>query len=395
MKYENIMRFFQPRSLVVAALTGWQALAPVLLQASDLTDWRDWMQTITPKSYLCRHISTPIVIDGKLGDAAWTNAPWTDDFVDIQGDVKPKPRFRTRAKLLWDDHYLYIAAELEESDAWATLTKHDSVIFHDPDIEVFMDPKGETQPYYEFEMNALNTTWDLRLDKPYMDQGKPDNSWEIPGAKTAVYVNGTLNHDGDTDRGWTVEIAFPWKVLSEDAYHPGPPTEGGQWRINFSRVEWQITHTNGVYQKVPGVPEDNWVWSPQGVIDMHRPEMWGVVQFTRRPAPEKISIAPIPGKPARDRALEFYYAERDFWSAHQSWTTNLAELNLNPGMLPPGVESPVIEPTTDGYVCSVGFSEGGKQRVWRIRQDRLLKFDEPMPVKTNNNFNGTLQNHTQ
>ncbi len=95
------------------------------------------------------------------------------DFVDIQGDAKPKPRFRTRAKMLWDDNYLYIAAEIQEPHVWATLTNHDSVIFQDPDFEVFMDPKGETQPYYEFEMNALNTTWDLRLNKPYMDQGKP------------------------------------------------------------------------------------------------------------------------------------------------------------------------------------------------------------------------------
>ena len=25
--------------------------------------------------------------------------------------------------------------------------------------------------------------------------------------------------------------------------------------------------------------EDNWVWSPQGLVDMHVPERWGVVQF--------------------------------------------------------------------------------------------------------------------
>ena len=100
-------------------------------------------------------------------------------------------------------------------------------------------------------MNALNTSWDLLLDKPYMDQGKPDNAWDIPGLKTAVHVNGTLNNPADTDQGWTVEIAFPWKVLAEHARHAGPPTEGEQWRIDFSRVEWQITTNGGVYKKVP------------------------------------------------------------------------------------------------------------------------------------------------
>ncbi|HZI33242.1 MAG TPA: carbohydrate-binding family 9-like protein, partial [Candidatus Binatia bacterium] len=285
-------RRFSPAGITLfVVLVGCLALTPVLSRAGNLAGWQDRMQIITPKSYLCRHVSTPVEIDGKLDDAGWSNAPWTDAFVDIQGDAKSKPRFRTRARMLWDDHYLYLAAELEEPDVWATLTNHDSVIFQDPDFEVFINPNGETQPYYEFEMNALNTTWDLRLNKPYMDQGKPDNAWEIPGAKTAVHVNGTLNHPGDTDQGWTVEMAFPWEALSQDARHAGPPADGEQWRINFSRVEWRITTTNGVCQKVPGVPEDNWVWSPQGVVDMHRPEMWGVVQFSTAPVTKMIPIA--------------------------------------------------------------------------------------------------------
>ncbi len=47
--------------------------------------------------------------------------------------------------------------------------------------------------YYEFEMNALNTGWDLFLPKPYNAGGKADNSWDIAGLKTAVAVQGTLN----------------------------------------------------------------------------------------------------------------------------------------------------------------------------------------------------------
>ena len=233
------------------------------------TDWDDWhgkMEPIIPRGYLCHHTAAPIVVDGTLGEAAWAAAPWTADFVDIQGEAKPRPRFRTRVKMLWDDDCLYIAAELEEPHVWATLTRHDSVIFQDPDFEVFMDPDGDTHAYYEFEMNALNTSWDLLLDKPYMDQGKPNDAWDIPGLKTAVHVNGTLNNSTDTDQGWTVEIAFPWKVLAEHARHAGPPTEGEQWRIDFSRVEWRVTSNGGAYKKVPDLPEDNWVWSPTGVV---------------------------------------------------------------------------------------------------------------------------------
>ena len=223
-----------------------------------------------PLRYACHYTATPIAVDGKLDDAAWAKAEWTTDFVDIEGDAKPKPRFRTRAKMLWDAKYLYIAAEMEEPNVHATLTKHDSVIFKDDDFEVFVKPLPKTLSYYEFEMNALNTSWDLFLPKPYKMQGEPDNSWDIQGLKTAVHVEGTLNQPGDVDRGWTVEIAYPLDAF-ESRQHVPTPVDGTEWRINFSRVEWKAGQAR----------EDNWVWSPQGLVDMHVPERWGYLVFRR------------------------------------------------------------------------------------------------------------------
>lgn len=234
-----------------------------------------------PKLYESPRASGPVKVDGRLDDAAWKSAPWTDYFVDIEGDAKPLPRFRTRVKMLWDDEYFYVGASMEEPHVWGTLTKHDSVIFHDNDFEVFIDPNGDTLEYYEFEINALNTGWDLFLDKPYRHGGKARNEWEIPGLRTAVHVDGTLNDSRDRDRGWSVEIAFPWKVLAVYAHKPAPPRPGDEWRVNFSRVQWQHRIVDGKYQKVPDTKEDNWVWSPQGVVNMHIPEKWGRVRFIR------------------------------------------------------------------------------------------------------------------
>ena len=52
-------------------------------------------------------------------------------------------------------------AELEEPEVWATLTERDSVIYHDNDFEVFIDPDGDNHDYYEFEINALGTTYQV------------------------------------------------------------------------------------------------------------------------------------------------------------------------------------------------------------------------------------------
>ena len=122
-----------------------------------------------------------------------------------------------------------------------------------------------------------------------------------------------------------MELAFPWKALAEHARHAGPPDDGEQWRINFSRVEWQITHTNGAYQKIPNLPEDNWVWSPQGVVDMHRPEMWGVVQFTRQSAKQK-TFRRSNSRQARARVWrwKFITQRHDFCAEHKGWATNRA-----------------------------------------------------------------------
>ena len=238
-----------------------------------------------PERYTCFRAASPIRDDGLLDEPAWRNAPWTAAFVDIEGAARPRPRFQTRAKMLWDDKFLYVAAELEEPHVWATLTAHDSVIFHDNDFEVFLNPSGDGRNYFEFEINALNTSWDLFLPKPYREGGKADNSWEIPGLQTGIAIQGTLNNPGDVDRGWTVELAFPWDAFASRA-PVRRPAPGEEWRVNFSRVEWRTEIRDGRYVKVQGLKEDNWVWSPQGVVNMHVPDRWGYVRFSgETPAP--------------------------------------------------------------------------------------------------------------
>jgi hypothetical protein len=237
-----------------------------------------------PKSYRCRRADHPVRVTGRGDDPAWASADWTDDFVDIEGDAKPKPRFRTRAKMLWDDQFLYVFAQMEEPHVCGTITRRNAVVFYDNDFEVFMDPDGDGDNYYEFEMNALNTVWELTLPVRYSRGGKPIDPSNLPGLVSAVHVDGTLNDPSDIDRGWSVEVAFPMAALAR--YNLGratPPKPGDVWRINFSRVEWTHSVVDGRYVKPPReqVPEDNWVWSPQGLIDMHQPEHWGYVTFER------------------------------------------------------------------------------------------------------------------
>ncbi|MFO0907824.1 MAG: carbohydrate-binding family 9-like protein [Isosphaeraceae bacterium] len=333
-----------------------------------------------PRGYVCLRATAPIRIDGKLDEASWTAAPWSDDFEDIEGSIRPRPRFRTRMKLLWDDRYFYVAAELEEPHIWATLTQHDSVIFHDNDFEVFIDPDGDHHEYYEFEINALNTGWDLFLAKPYRDGGPARNEWEIPGLKTAVHIDGTLNEPSDQDRTWSVEIAIPWTVLGEYAHRPVPPRPGDQWRINFSRVEWKHQIENGRYRKVANTREDNWVWSPQGVIDMHRPERWGYVQFSDRPpGVDVFRRDPLEG--VRDRLVEIYHAQKRYRDENKRWAARLDLLKLTTSTPLPGESPPTLHLDDDDYRAEIRLDgrEGRPPvRLW-IESDSRLRVEPIRP----------------
>lgn len=106
-----------------------------------------------PKTYVAHSTDERIIIDGTAVETAWDKAAWSSDFIDIEG-IK-KPTYRTRMKILWDTHYLYFYAQMEEPHVWATLKQHDTVIFYNNDFEIFIDPDGDTHDYMEIEMNAL------------------------------------------------------------------------------------------------------------------------------------------------------------------------------------------------------------------------------------------------
>ena len=327
----------------------------------------------SPKPYVCYKAASPINIDGKTDEQSWEKTEWTDTFVDIEGKSKPLPRFQTKVKMLWDEKYFYIAAELEEPDVWATLTERDAVIFYDNDFEVFIDPDGDTHQYYEIEMNALNTVWDLLLIEPYRDGGPAVNAWDIKGLKSAVHIDGTVNQPNDKDKGWTIEIAFPWDVLKECAHKDAPPKSRDQWRVNFSRVEWKTDVKDGKYQKTidpktgKSFPEDNWVWSPQGLINMHCPEMWGFVRFSDKLVGTQAEQFKFNTEENIKWALrQIYYEEKKYFEKNHKYTVDLNELGLT-DLKMDGYNAPFIQITSNLYEVITAELDG--KTKWHISQD--------------------------
>jgi hypothetical protein len=351
---------------IAAALTAWAAMHA---QPPPQADFEKL--PFAPRRAICYRAPAAPSIDGRLTEPAWQAAPWSDGFVDIDG--MRRPSLSTRVKMLWDDGHFYIGAELEEPDLWGTLEARDSVIFQDNDFEVFIDPDGDTHSYYELEINALNTVWDLLLVQPYRDGGPALHAWDIADLRTAVDLRGTINRPGDRDQGWSIEMAIPWTILAEAAPRRSRPRAGDQWRVNFSRVQWQLDERSGKYAKRTDaktgkpLPEDNWVWSPQGAINMHMPERWGFVQFSASAAGEAATDFLEDRNERIKWALRrLYYRQREYRSTHGRYAADLAALNVQ-DIRVEGIEfRPSIQVTDSLYELRAAGFDGA---VVHLRQD--------------------------
>lgn len=288
----------------------------------------------TPLHYVVSKTATPPSIDGDLSDPVWKAAVWTEGFSDIEGDIHPGPAYTTRVKMLWDDRNLYIGAELEEPNIWAYLSHHDDIVFKDNDFEVFIDPNNNAKRYYEVEINAIQTIFDLFLPQPYRHGSGSVVTWDMPGLRKAVRIDGTLNNGKDKDRRWTVEYAVP--IRSMNTFPDSTAVDvhpGSLWRINFSRVQWDMEWKDGKYiRKTDPVshrlsPEHNWVWSPQGIINMHFPERWGYLQFVDQPT--DAFVLPV-AEILKNKLWEFYYRQHLYYRQHGIYAGTADALGMDP-----------------------------------------------------------------
>lgn len=285
------------------------------------------LTAFSPRHYICYHAPLAPQIDGK-SEAVWDLVPWTENFVDIESPLTPP--YDTQVKMLWDEQGLYFLARLDGPNIQASLTERESVIFRDNDFEIFIDPDGDTHLYYEYEINALGTEWDLLMAKPYRDGGPAISAWDIEGVQSAVYLSGTLNDPSDIDQYWQVEIFFPWRSLVECAPGNRIPKDQEQWRINFARVHWNWDVRQGRYHKMTDpetgkeLPENNWVWSPQGKINMHIPEKWGYLQFSTQQAGRRlVAFVEDVDQAVKLQLRDYYYLQRNYHEEQGGYANSL------------------------------------------------------------------------
>jgi len=217
----------------------------------------------------CRWATGAITIDGKADEAAWAKAQVLQDFAVFWQNRKAKTP--TKARLLWDEQYLYFTAEMEDSDLYADVKEHNGMTWNDDVFELFFKPSEDKLQYWEFQVNALNTQLELFLSSRGSGGYRRFGPLTKYGMESAVKLQGTLNKWEDKDTGWTVEGRIPWKAFQSAG---GKPKAGAKWSFALCRYDYSTAFDR------PELSSS----APLTQPDFHRYEDYGMLTFV---GPEK------------------------------------------------------------------------------------------------------------
>jgi len=164
-------------------------------------------------------IKGQMIIDGKLGEAEWQQAPRAADFTQASPRPGEKSVQRTEVSILYDDQAVYIGAMIYES--------HPDSIFKQ------LSPRDN---FEDFNTDAFGVTFDTYFDK--------QNATQFIVTAAGVQADGIVKFDGVdrswnaawyskvicNDSGWCVEMKIPYSALRF------PQRDIQQWGVNFLRI---------------------------------------------------------------------------------------------------------------------------------------------------------------
>jgi hypothetical protein len=169
------------------------------------------------KSFEIHRAQSAPVIDGRLDDDVWKNASVVDDFQQTSPLDGAVPTESTVVRVTYDDEFLYIAADLRDSNPDKISAKQmiqGKLFFSDDRFYVMLDSFNSKRNDYFFQVNANGVRREALRENNARFIEEWATIWE---AESAIHEN-----------GWATEIAIPFKSIS---FSPDSDT----WGINFGR----------------------------------------------------------------------------------------------------------------------------------------------------------------
>jgi hypothetical protein len=217
-----------------------------------------------PPTMIAHKRAGELKIDGVLDEPAWQKAERAGPFIAYDG--KRRIRNATHVRVLWDEDHLWVGFECDDVDIHTPYKERDDPLYESEAVEVFIDADGDKDEYVELQAAAN----DVHFDAAFKGGRRKnfDTSYNV-SYETKAKLDGTFNDDSDRDKGWVSEWRIPIAELRDV---PAKPSVGGEWKVNFFRLE--RVRRNG---KVVGAEASAWSSPLSG--DFHNLDRFGTLKF--------------------------------------------------------------------------------------------------------------------
>jgi hypothetical protein len=214
----------------------------------------------------------PITIDGKMDEAAWSNAQVVsfDNFFRID---KPVEKQKSKFSMLWDSASLYLFYEFEDTSLTVKETMPDARPYLDDCAEFFVVPVPDSlYMHFGFEVNLNKAIYDYIVLWRYYNNRTIFIRGYNPQFKVEATYEGTINNDNDKDKGWKMEFQIPFTALSDfqNFYRPKP---GVRWAFQAVRQDRNLVDDRFRSSSTLFPIYDF-------RLDVHQPAQFGLMEFS-------------------------------------------------------------------------------------------------------------------
>ncbi|HEX5829367.1 MAG TPA: DUF5916 domain-containing protein [Gemmatimonadaceae bacterium] len=171
-------------------------------------------------------------LDGRADDAAWSNAPVIDQFLEYEPNPGAETRFRTEARVAYDARNLYVLVRMFDPapDSIVSLLARRDERVPSEQLKLVIDSYHDRRTAYQFAVNPAGVKRDFYVYNDNIEDPSWDAVWDVATAVDSA--------------GWVAEFRIP---LSQLRYADRPEHTFGLMIVRDvartgARISWPLFH---------------------------------------------------------------------------------------------------------------------------------------------------------
>jgi hypothetical protein len=219
-------------SLAAAVLLAGATADPLHAQAAESPRGGAGSGGATATTATAARATQAPVLDGRTDDPAWRNAPVIDQFLEYEPNEGAEPRFRTEARVTYDDRNLYVLVRMFDPapDSIVSLLARRDERVPSEQLKLVIDSYHDRRTAYQFAVNPAGVKRDFYVYNDNVEDPSWDAVWDVATVIDSV--------------GWVAEFQIP---LSQLRYASRPEHTFGLMIVRDiartgQRISWPLYH---------------------------------------------------------------------------------------------------------------------------------------------------------